>query len=161
MLCWCVNYDIVCVSVNTYMISTEITIYNYYMPMQKKNKCQVNLPIGSYKIVNVRRLHNSRVQKIYPLQYNTLLENTLCSHVPTKYKGVTPLSNQYSCWILWIILLTNALWIGDDRFSPSGGNFGWFPTIPRTMGITYPYHWYLSTGWFYDLLQQDIISPYL
>ena len=49
----------------------------------KKNKYQINLPIGSSKIMNVRKLHNSRVHNIYLLQHNALLKTPFvltCSH---------------------------------------------------------------------------------
>ena len=38
--------------------------------MEKKNIYQANLPIGSTKIMNVRKLHSSRFHNIYLLQYN-------------------------------------------------------------------------------------------
>ena len=77
MLCSCANYDLVCGSVRFYMTSTKTSIYNYYMPMYKKNKHQDNLPIGSSKTMNVRKLHNSRVHNINLLQYNAPFK-TLC-----------------------------------------------------------------------------------
>ena len=45
--------------------------------MYKKNKHQDNLPIGSSKTMNVRKLHNSRVHNINLLQYNAPFK-TLC-----------------------------------------------------------------------------------